>query len=337
MRKKIVVMLCICFLTGTVSGCGERLEEDQEEKVQTSDLEIAQEDGRMQSGSEEVEEPALEAADSAEQEEESDLYQEGSRVEPTDEHDRQMLAHLDKTCGSKIYTYASVDMDQDGENEMIGVAIGDAHDFFIWYCSSDFKDCHIVSDGYFDEESCCTIEQLQFDKETHIVINSYCGFGPAKKHSILALHDGDIEILVDKNNGSVYMNEENDIILDVEYYGSMGHVWRDTYLYYENGKYKEYGAAVLSEKDFLKYDNARELMEKIEKENGDEDVLEVRYSYYIRENGIVHIECELEKEELDEYYDYTVRENGNHLDGELSRNPGGIFPHLSQLDEVTYP
>ena len=337
MRKKIVVMLCICFLTGTVSGCGERLEEDQEEKVQTSDLEIAQEDGRMQSGSEEVEEPALEAAVSAEQEEESDLYQEGSRVEPTDEHDRQMLAHLDKTCGSKIYTYASVDMDQDGENEMIGVAIGDAHDFFIWYCSSDFKDCHIVSDGYFDEESCCTIEQLQFDKETHIVINSYCGFGPAKKHSILALHDGDIEILVDKNNGSVYMNEENDIILDVEYYGSMGHVWRDTYLYYENGKYKEYGAAVLSEKDFLKYDNARELMEKIEKENGDEDVLEVRYSYYIRENGIVHIECELEKEELDEYYDYTVRENGNHLDGELSRNPGGIFPHLSQLDEVTYP
>lgn len=337
MRKKIVVMLCICFLTGTVSGCGERLEEDQEEKVQTSDLEIAQEDGRMQSGSKEVEEPALEAAVSAEQEEESDLYQEGSRVEPTDEHDRQMLAHLDKTCGSKIYTYASVDMDQDGENEMIGVAIGDAHDFFIWYCSSDFKDCHIVSDGYFDEESCCTIEQLQFDMETHIVINSYCGFGPAKKHSILALHDGDIEILVDKNNGSVYMNEENDIILDVEYYGSMGHVWRDTYLYYENGKYKEYGAAVLSEKDFLKYDNARELMEKIEKENGDEDVLEVRYSYYIRENGIVHIECELEKEELDEYYDYTVRENGNHLDGELSRNPGGIFPHLSQLDEVTYP
>lgn len=336
-KKSMGITLAIIIATSLLAGCGERLEEDREEKVQTSEIETAQEDGLMRSEAEEAEEPALEATVIGAEQEESDFYQEGLRVEPTDEHDRQMLALLDKSCGSKISTYASVDMDQDGENEMLGVAIGAAHDFFIWYCSSDFKDCYIVSDGYFDEESCCIIEQLQFDRETHIVINSYCGFGPAKKHSILALHDGDIEILVDKNDGSVYMNEENDIILDVEYYGSMGHVWRDTYLYYENGKYKEYGAATLSEKDFLKYDNARELMEKIEKENGDEDVLEVHYSYYIRENGIVHIECELVKEELDEYYDYTVRENGNHLDGELFRNPGGILPHLSQLDEVTYP
>ena len=326
-KKKVGITLAIMIMISLFAGCGERVEED----------------GLMLGNDfEKVEEPTAEVTVDKEQESvpevqvqnESNLYQEESRVEPTEEHDKQMLALLDETCGSKIYVYASVDMDKDGDNEMIGVTYDD---FSIWYCSSDLKDCYNVLDGYFYEENSCIIEQLQFEEETHIVINSYCGFGPAKKYSILALHDGDIEILVDKNNGSVYMNEENDIILDVEYYGAMGHVWRDTYLYYEDGKYKEYGAATLSEKDFLKYDNARELMEKIEEENLNEEVLEIRYSYYIRENGIVHIECEVEKEDRDEYYDYTVRENGSYLDGELSRNPGGIFPHLSQLDEVTYP
>ena len=324
-RKLPVLKLTIVIMISLLAGCGERAEDD----------------GLMLGNDfEEVEEPTAEATVDKEQESvqevqvqnESNLYQEESRVEPTEEHDRQMLALLDEACGSKIYVYASVDMDKDGENEMIGVA---NDDFSIWYCSSDLEDCYNVLDGYFYEESPYIIEQLQFDEETHIVIN--CGFGSIKKHSILALHDGEIEILVEKNNGSVYMNEENDIILDVEYYGAMGHVWRDTYLYYEDGKYKEYGTATLSEKDFLKYDNARELMEKIEEENLNGEVLEMHYSYYIRENGIVHIECEVEKEDRDEYYDYTVRENGNYLDGELSRNPGGIFPHLSQLDEVTYP
>lgn len=292
---------------------------------------------------EQIKQEAPEEQKEQEQQEEQDFYGEEPRVEPTDEHDRQMLALLDEACGSKIYVYASVDMDKDGENEMIGVAYDH---FSIWYCSSNLEDCYMVPGGSSYGYDDCRIEQIEFDEERHIVIDTYNLFGTGKAYSILALHDGEIEMLVDDNYGYVYMNEENDIILDVEAYDgeydkSYGiwttHTWTDTYLYYEDGKYKEYGAATLSEKDFLKYDNARELLDEIEKENRNEKLLEIRYSYFIRENGIIHIQCEAEQEEYIEYFHYTYREKGNRLDVVMSKNYGIMYSSLSWLDEVTYP
>lgn len=351
MGKRIWVLCAVVWVTVGFAGCGQRLEDDWTEKVQTPEMETDQKDELMSVDElGETEKPTLEATVSdAEQEEESDFDQEEPRIEPTDEHDRQMLALLDEACGSKIYTYVSVDMDKDGENEMIGAA--NDH-FSVWYCSSDLENCYIVPCGHTWGYDDCKIEQIEFDQERHIVINSYNWIGTGKAYSILALHDGEIEVLVDDNYGYVYMNEENDIILDIEAYDGVyykdddlwtTHTWKDTYLYYEDGKYKEYGAATLSEKDFLKYENARELLDKIEEENQNEDVLEIQYSYFIRENGIVHIQCEVEEYnaeydyESTEYFHYTLRENGNHLDGELSPNYGVMLSSFSQLDEVTYP
>ena len=352
MKKAIGITLAIMIATSLLAGCSERMEEDGAEMVQTSEIEIDQEDGLMPGNeSEEVEEPTTEAIAGGESEsvpelqgqKESNLDQEESRVEPTDEHDKQMLTLLDEACGSQIYVYVSVDMDKDGEREMIGVTY---NDFSIWYCSSDLKDCYMVSEGpshWYDD---CKIEQIELDEERHIVVDTYNMFGNDKSYSILALHDGEIEILVNDKYGYVYMNEKNDIILDVEAYDGeydktleiwTTHTWTDTYLYYEYGKYKEYGAATLSEKDFLKFDNAQELLDEIEKENRNENVLEIRYSYFIRENGIVIIQCEEEQEEFITYYHYTFRENENHLDVEMSKNYGIMYSSLSWLDEVTYP
>lgn len=342
MKKSIRITLAIMIATSLLAGCSERMEEDGAEMVQTSEIEIDQEDGLMPGNeSEEVEEPKTEAI--AGKEQELDFYQEESRVKPTDEHDKQMLTLLDEACGSQIYVYVSVDMDKDGEREMIGVTY---NDFSIWYCSSDLKDCYMVSEGpshWYDD---CKIEQIELDEERHIVVDTYNMFGNDKSYCILALHDGEIETLVNDQYGYVYMNEKNDIILDVEAYDgeydkTLGiwttHTWTDTYLYYEDGKYKEYGAATLSEKDFLKFDNAQELLDEIEKENRNEKVLEIRYSYFIRENGIVIIQCEEEQEELITYYHYTFRENEKHLDVEMSKNYGIMYSSLSWLDEVTYP
>ena len=332
MKKTIGITLAIMIVTNLLAGCGERMKEDKVESVQTSEIETDQEDGLMPGSGHENDE-----------QKESNLYQEESRVEPTEEHDKQMLALLDEACGSQIYVYVSVDMDKDGEHEMIGVT---NDDFSIWYCSSDLKDCYMVSEGpshWYDD---CTIEQIELDEERHIVVDTYNMFGDSKSYSILALHDGEIEILVNDNYGYVYMNEKNDIILDVEAYDGIyektldiwtTHTWTDTYLYYEDGKYKEYGAATLSEKDFLKYDNAQELLDEIEKNNWDETVLEIHYSYFIRENGIVIIQCEEEQEEYITYYHYTYRVNENHLDVEMGHNFGIMYPSLSWLDEVTYP
>lgn len=281
----------------------------------------------------------------AESEEQQELYQEETGFELTDEHDRQMLALMEESCGFPIDVYAGVDMDKDGEREMIGVANGR----IIWYCSSDLESCYeVIQVHYYDA---CNIEVIEYDKERHVVVNAYNMIGTGKAYTILALHGGEVEVLVEDNYGYVYMNEENDIILDIESYDAeydvasdiwLGHTWKDTYLYYEDGKYKEYGAAILSEEDFLKYDNAGELLDEIEEKKRDEHFVNISYSYFIRENGIVIIQCELERylAEYDyaciEYFHYTFRENGNHLDGELNPNDGSMLTSFSRL-EVTYP
>lgn len=345
MKKKLIGIVLSIVIVSFLAGCGERLEEDPANQNRTSEIETNQEDGRVPEGkSEEDGEPTAEATVEKEQgSAPEEQAQEGSRIEPTEEHDRQMLALLDEACGSKIYSYVSVDMDKDGENEMIGVA--NDH-FSIWYCSSNLADCYMVSNGPSHEYDDCTIEQIELNGERHIVIDAYNMLGDDKSYSILALHDGKIEMLVNDNYGYVYMNKKNEIILDVEAYNGecdkiydiwMTHTWTDTYLYYEDGKYKEYGAAILSENNFLKYDNAQELLDEIEKENRNEDVLEIRYSFFIRENGIVNIQCELEEEEFIEYFHYTYRVNENHLDFEMPKNYGIMCSTLSQLDEVTYP
>lgn len=173
------------------------------------------------------------------QESSPDLYQEETRIEPADLHDRQMLARLDEASGSQINIYVSTDMDKDGICEMIGVT--DHAPFSVWYCSSDLENCYMVSDGHTNGYDYCEIELIDLIEETHVAVNTCNIYGTGKAFSIFALHDGEIEVLVDNNYGYVYMNEENDIILDVESYdgiydGTLGywtwttHTWKDTYL-----------------------------------------------------------------------------------------------------------
>lgn len=351
MKKRLIqITLTMICAANLLTGCDERPEETESEEIQITETKIPREDGLMpENNLDEADESAQ--AEQMQEEEESRVEpqeeqaqeEEPSRVEPTGEHDRQMLALLDESCGSQIYVYASVDMDKDGENEMIGVT---DNDFSVWYCSSDLEDCYMVSDGPSHGYDDCSIKEIEFDGERHVVINTYNLMGNDKSYSILALHDGKMEILVDDNYGYVYENEKNDIILDVESYDGeydkdggfwLMHTWVDTYLYYEDGKYGEYGAAKLSESDFLKFDNAREVLDEIDRENRNEDVLEMRYSYFLRKNGIVHIQCEEESEWFIDCYYYTFRVNGNRLDTEMSQNYGNMYPVLSQLDEVTYP
>ena len=147
------------------------------------------------------------------------------------------------------------------------------------------------------------------------------------------------------NYGSVRQNTAGDILLNVEDYDAyydiasesfIGHTWKDTYLYYENGSYKEYGAIILSETQFLQYDNAAEFLSDIRNEETNDN--EIQFSYFLRENGIAHIQCKRSTEygSIDYFY-YTLRAEGNHLTGSLeSKNDGCMGTSFSWL-EVTYP
>lgn len=181
-------------------------------------------------------EEVLEEPETQVQEETEPAQQDGriepadERTEPADEHDRQMLAVMDETSGSPIYMYVSVDMDQDGQREMIGAAHDSSH-VFIWYCSSDLKSCYEVTSLYCRDNQ--DINVLEQKGETHVVVNTYEDYvlgSQNRSFSILALHDGKIELLADGESGTVYRNGQNDIV----------HVQCDVDYSSENGDHEEY-------------------------------------------------------------------------------------------------
>lgn len=254
-----------------------------------------------------------------------------------------LMQSLEDASGHKIEEYVYVDMDHDGKNEMMGTYEDDSYGWSVWYANSDGTICQPVpgSKQGFDT---CRFELLSLPSETHIVINEANLMGTNKRYSIYRLKDQEIQPLVHDQYGYVYQNSSGDIILDVEDYDAhydivddcfTGHTWLDTYLYYEDGCYKEYGAVVLSEEQFLRYDNAAELLSDIRSEAGDG---EIEFVYFLRENGIVHVQCILTIENVSiGYFHYTFRAEGNHLTGSLeSKNEGCMETCFSTL-EVTYP
>ncbi len=254
-----------------------------------------------------------------------------------------LMQCLEGASGHKMEEYVYVDMDHDGKNEMIGAYEDDSYDWSVWYANNDGTICQPVpgSEQGFDT---CRFELLSLPSETHIVINEVNLMGNNKRYSIYGLNNQEMYPLVHDQYGYVYQNSNGDIILDVEDYDAhydivddlfTGHTWSDTYLYYEDGSYKEYGAVILSEEQFLRYDNAAELLSDICSEADDG---EIEFVYFLRENGIVHVQCILTIENVSiDYFHYTFRAEENHLTGSLeSKNEGRMGTYFSTL-EVTYP
>ena len=91
-------------------------------------------------------------------------------------------------------------------------------------------------------------------------------------------------------DGKMYMTDSQyDAGVD-----GMGHTWNLYYFYWEDDL-KEYGGIEISEEQFLEYDGAETILEKILK-----DGYEIT-SIYKRQNNIININC------CDEYYNQNVR------------------------------
>lgn len=174
-----------------------------------------------------------------------------------------------------------------------------------------------------------------------MALNAYNTMGTDKRFSILALHGDAPEALVSNQNGNVRQNEAGDILLSVEDYDGMFdgenwslHTFKESYLYYEDGTYKEYGAVVLSDEDFMQYDNAEEVLADIQEQNGSDKIV---FSYFLRGNEILHIQCELEEAGLTRYFYYTMNIDGKRLWGdEDNYHDGNMQTSFSEL-EITYP
>lgn len=98
----------------------------------------------------------------------------------------------------------------------------------------------------------------------------------------------------------------------------MVHTWKDTYLYFDGTTYREYVAEELTESDYFRFTNSRKIKTMIADELTQSDTTKLEYSYFIRKNNIVHIQCNVYNHSgAIQYGYYTVRCSGNVLDPQL--------------------
>lgn len=268
---------------------------------------------------------------------------------PANRSEKDLLQILESTSGNTMETYKYVDMDHDGNNEIIG-AFSNNGQYQFWYCSSDGETCKLIHTDK-DKMEACDLKLLEMDNVTHVAANTYRTMGNVKEFSILALDNNDVKCVEEDTYGYVSMNEEGDITLNVGVYDSMydstvgnttGRTSKDTYIYYDNGAYKEYGATPIQEAEFLNFENAKEIKDKVASKmssilsDNNLEAGQLVYQYYTRKNGIMHIECDYHMENGSIYYGYfTTKYKDNHIEDSLSEyTPGKMEEAFSQLEEV---
>ncbi|MCM1184284.1 MAG: hypothetical protein NC337_13015 [Roseburia sp.] len=252
------------------------------------------------------------------------------------------LAQLESASGHQMEVYICTDMNNDGYEECIG-AFSENGVWQFWYRDPVSGRCTrlLQLSQCFDA---CDLCLLRHDKETHVAANAYNLMGNNKRFSIFAMQGAAMQVLAPDMYGYVWQNENGEILLDVEdydgYYDAfanvyMLHTWKDTYLYYENGVYKEYGALALSEEQFLRFDNAADVLSNIRAEYPDSDM---EFSYFLRENGIAHIQCRLKEEDGSlRFFYYTLYVEGSRLADGLEYYYDGQMAGSFSPFEVTYP
>ena len=245
------------------------------------------------------------------------------------------------------YQYVYEDLDHDGEKELVAVTEED-HWYEVWYCGSDGSRCEKVCE-IDRKRDFYRLEILRLESETHVVVNTYPMTGEGKYCSILALKEGSIKSLVSDHSGYVYQNGDGDIVMDIEAYeghydagldGYIMHTWKDTYLYYDGEKYREYGAAVLTEEEFLKsYENSSDVLDAIRKsvEIAEGERLEIT-PIFVRGNGIVQVQCEHRFADGSITFFYFEYKSDEHKKLSIGKelNHGQMRVVLSQL-EADYP
>lgn len=256
----------------------------------------------------------------------------------------ELLAIMESSSNHKIENYVYIDMDHDGDNELIGVYKDETGLYQTWYCSSDGKTCVLVHQNN-DGMGACEIELLDLGSETHVVLNAYRMMGTGKNYSILALRNQEIICVISNRYGYVSMEDDGKITLNVEAYDGMYdpsigalilHTWKNTYLFFDGNEYKEYGATEISENEFMGYKNSQELKNKIEEELQQPDTSVLELQYFKRDNGIMHIQCNAYSNSgAIQYGYYTIAYSGKELSTDLGEyNSGQMAPSFSDLEVV---
>ncbi len=250
----------------------------------------------------------------------------------------KLLQLLEAETGCKITEYKYIDMDHDGNMEIIG-AYKENKLWHILYLCSDDGICRELESFRYDH--CNLLSFVPYDDQTYLgvdlIVNVYNDTGVDKRFSIYELENHTIEPIISNQFGYIYINDISEInqilYLNVEDYGD-GYS-AVTYLHFDGNTYKECGLLELSEEQFMQYDNAEEVLSNIRADIGS-DAIEL--SYYLQEPYYVHIQCESKSESGDSQFShFTLSPSSDNLLRETSISQHPLTPATAKQNTHDKP
>lgn len=257
----------------------------------------------------------------------------------------QLLDIMEEAAENEITEYVYIDMDNDGNKELIGAYLNDKSMCYAWYCNSTGTVCEKVHESHIWTDA-CTLVTHKIKKETHVFVNMHRAAGNSIYFSVLRKNGEKVESIVENEFGNLIVADNGDLQLGIEAYDGMydagvkvdiGHTYKVTYLHYDKGAYKEYGAVEIPEEEFLGYDNASEIKKQIEQEITNDSTDKIEFKYYLRSNGYMHVQADEYDNRGNIYYaHYTYKVTRKSLNKKSQvRYDGRIASFLSTL-QVTY-
>ena len=345
--KKIILTICILGLIVTSSGCsknnGATFANNTLEEGRTS----TEENVTTKDGSSEVNNPATEEYTTEESEtEEGNIPDETDKlIEYTNNEDnipKDMTDIVKNSTEYDIGSYLYGDIDNDTEKELLAAYLDmSAGQWKIVKLEDDSAEPEeffsISLSAYYD---LCSLELIDLKDKIHYVVNLSMSMESSVMGYIFEDNGAEVQELMCLYK-TIWQGENGDVIIqNTSYSGCIdkttgimaGRTWTYSYLTYdyESSQYKEYVANEITEEDFLAYEGASDVEQSVKDIYGD---TEVKMTFYQRNNGLMHIQCEYENDSFILYEYYTVYYEGNKITGMSEMQQGIIERNFTLLEE----
>ena len=318
MKNKKMFMVMLIALAVSFIGCSgtETVDNSATKEVETSTQDNSQEDTTTEENT--TEENITEENTTEENTTEENTTEETTEKVIEDEKNliieytcdennipAEMIENVKGCTEYEMGAYLYGDIDRDEEQELLAAyldeSVGQWKIMRLENETAEPVEFHSVQlPMYLDK---CDLKLIVLKDKIHYVINLYPSMGIGSGSQVFEETESGINVLLDCGN-TYWQDETGDVIVQGAAYGERrnkftgdleGRIWRYSYLKYdeESGQYKEYVAKEITEEEFLTYEGAAECLEKIKNSYTD---YEVKYTFFRRSNGLMHIHCEYEDE-----------------------------------------
>ena len=348
MRKKLFLTAVILSLTSAFTGCKNNsalkvgavvsIGEVTEEPT-TKEQAIETEAVTVQETIIEETEPETESVTESEAESESLIEFTGNETNIPSELVEKMKSSIENDIGAYLYG----DIDNDKEKELLAAyldeSVGQWKIIRLENENAEPEEFYSIElFAYYDR---CDMGLIDLKDKVHYVINLYSSMGTENSSHILEESDSGVNEVLGLGN-TVWQLQNGEVILQNTYYGCgidkttgmmVGRTWTYSYLTYdkESGKYKEYVANEITEDDFLLYEGASECLQGIKNTYSGFDV---KISFFKRNNGMMHVQCEYENDTMILFEYYTVYYEDNKITMVTEMQQGSICKNFTSLEEA---